>query len=788
MKITYFKKLKDTKDLYHLEADYCLESIKNGKFKEQVENYRNGIIQKNDLPLFCWSGELSERNSRSLLNHSGLVCIDFDKVKDLDSLKDQAKEIPYTYGFFVSPSENGLKVIVKAKVEDVTKHEDVCREIFEVYNFEGLDTKTTDVARACFVSFDPECFINKECFEFEPALLPKNNTYSPILMPFNGDSKTLDNLIKWFERKYSMIEGSRNQNAFIFSSACNEYGIDKSKCLEYLSRFASNDFTEREIEQTISSAYKNIAQHGIKYFEDKEKVNEIRRLVVNSNSDKEIAAKLGIDKNVIIQVKESLREFWTITDKGVVKIDSFLFKHWLEDQGFFVFKETDEKYHIVKVKNKIVELVTITELKQHVLNYLKDKELINVYNYFADRPKYFNINFLDFLEPIELFKHKNDSNHTRFYFQNKVIDVYKDEIKEISYEDTNEYVWKSWVNNRPFSLDKGQCDFDRFLNLVCQGDEVKYKAVCSSIGFLLNGFNDRTKPITIVLNDCNDGAKANGGSGKGIVMQALSFLRKSNSPIDGKQMKFDRNHIWNMVALDDEIIYIDDVQKAFDFRYLYSATTTGLQVEKKGKDAFTIPFEANPKFVISTNYGIDTSDGSTERRVHEIELTSYFNKDHTPFDEFGKQIMLFDEEPQEEWARFVTFMFQCLQYYQKNGLQKDNFISLQNKKLKAMTSEAFIDFFKDYRFEYSRPIINQDIRDFMDRLKTETSVVTEVGWRNFTLQSVKKWLETAWDYYGIKYHYTVRKYNGHNTRIFDIDNYQFASELQDNGYDIINNN
>ena len=119
--ITIFKNIKETTTPFYRDINVVLERIKVGACKELVKKIR---LEKNkedrnelkkELPAVCFSGTFSKRADSSINEHSGFICLDFDgykKIKELLSEKETLSKSIYVYSVFISPSGNGLKVIV----------------------------------------------------------------------------------------------------------------------------------------------------------------------------------------------------------------------------------------------------------------------------------------------------------------------------------------------------------------------------------------------------------------------------------------------------------------------------------------------------------------------------------------------------------------------------------------------------------------------------------------------------------------------------------------------------
>ena len=104
------------------------------------------------------------RNDKALVSHSGLLCIDFDHLQSVDLLRNQLLQDEYfeTQLLFVSPSGDGLKWIISIDTKQTT-HSNyfaaVANYILQTYGVE-VDKSGRDISRACFLSYDPQVYIN----------------------------------------------------------------------------------------------------------------------------------------------------------------------------------------------------------------------------------------------------------------------------------------------------------------------------------------------------------------------------------------------------------------------------------------------------------------------------------------------------------------------------------------------------------------------------------------------------------------------------------------------------
>lgn len=116
---------------------------------------------------FCYctfSGTFTIRNDNSLIEHSGLMCLDFDHVPDVEGLFQQLLQDEYfeTQLLFRSPSGDGLKWIVPINTAEMPHREyfqAISNYVFSAYGV-MVDKSGRDISRACFLPYDPNAYIN----------------------------------------------------------------------------------------------------------------------------------------------------------------------------------------------------------------------------------------------------------------------------------------------------------------------------------------------------------------------------------------------------------------------------------------------------------------------------------------------------------------------------------------------------------------------------------------------------------------------------------------------------
>lgn len=173
--ITMIANIKETKELHFKTVGYALTRIQSGKSRSIVEQVRQGNKDaKRELPVTFFSGTFNTRTDDGLFDHSGLVVLDFDKLLELDEVRSQVAVDQYTYAMWVSPSGNGIKVLVQIKFPE--RHRDHFRALTTYFQKQyGLEVDPSGIneSRACFESYDPDLVLNENSQIFAAILTEK---------------------------------------------------------------------------------------------------------------------------------------------------------------------------------------------------------------------------------------------------------------------------------------------------------------------------------------------------------------------------------------------------------------------------------------------------------------------------------------------------------------------------------------------------------------------------------------------------------------------------------------
>jgi hypothetical protein len=146
-------------------------AIKGDYYKDRTQKLQaiSDVVQARQFKAanfdYCtFSGVFTTRSDKALIKHSGLLCLDFDHLQNVEKLRFQLLQDEYfdTQLLFVSPSGNGLKWIISIDATTMP-HGDyfaaVANYILQTYGI-AVDKSGKDISRACFLPHDSEAYIN----------------------------------------------------------------------------------------------------------------------------------------------------------------------------------------------------------------------------------------------------------------------------------------------------------------------------------------------------------------------------------------------------------------------------------------------------------------------------------------------------------------------------------------------------------------------------------------------------------------------------------------------------
>lgn len=232
-----------------------MSEIKYGNHKNEIEKLRSlptkeekGKYKSSKLPAFTYSVTCNgSHKTENISSYTGLIGLDYDNVEDPVKLRDAAAEIETTTAAFISPSGKGVKVFVTTNTTQ-ENHRLGFNEVssfYDDYLNETSDTSVKDLTRLCFVSYDPDTFVNENSMTFDTQKAKKMN-----------DSSKGINIEYLFQK--SMLgfgEGNRHNTLISCAGTANRYGIAKDEVVNYFSTLTDDSFTINEVKETVNDIY-----------------------------------------------------------------------------------------------------------------------------------------------------------------------------------------------------------------------------------------------------------------------------------------------------------------------------------------------------------------------------------------------------------------------------------------------------------------------------------------------------------------------------------------------------
>jgi hypothetical protein len=771
------------------EADLLsiLGAIKEGSFQREVEAVRNAATKeertelKKKLQAVTWSGIFTKRNKQSLQQYSSIICHDIDGLPigsgegNLHDVFDQLTEDPFVYSVFLSPSGNGLKVLFRLPDLDHERHNERFELLGQYLHHQyklDFDPTGRDVCRLCFLSYDPTLHLNEDAeivfqsqfdkwaADFAPSepAPPAAQTKKAVTdqrakkIEFNPLEKCHEMTRKHAEA----IPGQHNKYANQYAIYANRYGVPEKECLLEL-QCTMPQYNAAELQRTVVHVYASFEYEHGKWTQ--QTLSPIANMSNNGHSSS--VSVDGYDETVTFWYKvKKLDKESTEIDTNEYKISYDDLITFLQNNGFYKYRGENNTYQFIHVdhRRKIVDIVIERQIKEFILDYLKSQqtqEFKRVREMFRRGSKnYCSTSILEGLDYYTPQLRKDTKESGYIYFQNCFLEITAEGIRQHSYTEQENSIWLKQI--KPFSFSEQHyedCDFARFLRYAIIGRKAdekqpytdgelhKYRAACTSIGYLLHRYKDPTLTKAIITTDkaLRQGTENEGRSGKSLVGKALEYMLICTS-IDGRNFSFDKDFAFQKVNIDTQLINFNDIKPKFDFTRLFGMITEEFTFEKKGKDVMTIPFEDAPKFYISSNSTLRGEGSSTRARQQIIEFSNYFNEQHTPVMEFGRRFFHGGWD-REEWSRFYNFMAHCCHLFLKEGLLD---FPLENYAINALyetpgAGEELVDFLNESILEKLLSRQEHDSHELFDAYKGRTT--QKVDWlkKNTFTKWVKDW-------------------------------------------------
>lgn len=418
-KVSLYANVKDTAgDIKPIAHIINLIQSNNKIIIENIRSYQDKKTRnklKNELSGFTASGTFTKRKADGLIQHSGLIQIDIDEIDEVSQMKEILSNDPFTYLCFLSPSGNGIKLLVKIEA-NAKSHLQSFKELEAYYLSKygiTIDPSTKDLSRLCFLSYDPNLYYNKNSELFKCSNTVENDniqTYTVDNTNVNEKkpSKPLNtSQIDHFENKLKQIELLRLDITTVYKdwlnigfAICSSFGEQGRRYYhrvssinpQYSKQICNTQYTSCLNSSgsgiTLSTFYK-YANEALKAYEESKKKGK----TVFHITEEELTRTYDLRFNTMkveIEIKKKGEKEWEQCNESQLYID-------LNKKGIRI---SESKLHALLKSNFVVRYDPILEYFEELHSWKTgDKDFIcELIDYIStDNPKDLRYNFKKWL-------------------------------------------------------------------------------------------------------------------------------------------------------------------------------------------------------------------------------------------------------------------------------------------------------------------------------------------------------------------------------------------------------
>lgn len=222
--------------------------------KETARAYKSGKFD------FCtFSGIFTYRDEQHLVRHSGLLCLDFDHLDDVERHFKTLSEDPRcpTALLFRSPSGDGLKWVIPIDVS-VMSHEEwfdaLAAYVKDTYGLEA-DKHCRDVTRACFLPNDPKAYMDVDVFSKPLFVLDAISSEPETMREAIAGDDSFEAVVERIESAQVDIAPDYNQWLSLGFALSDYLGEDGREYFHRLSRF-NQKYDEQDTDKQYDNCLK----------------------------------------------------------------------------------------------------------------------------------------------------------------------------------------------------------------------------------------------------------------------------------------------------------------------------------------------------------------------------------------------------------------------------------------------------------------------------------------------------------------------------------------------------
>lgn len=231
-----------SKEILVAEPKQVIDDIRNGAYKEEILQIRQtkDSVKKRELkqrlPVISFGATFNNNNRKDVKEASNLICLDFDHVDNLEKKLKRLRWYYCIYAMFLSPSGDGLKLIIRTDVEDDISYKKAAGQLINEFAKIGLvaDPSKLNINDLCFFSYDPKAYYNPQANIWKHVSFDNIWDYSA---DFNQIKKCVENIISQIEERKLDITSDYNHWISIGFALIDQFGDSGRDYFHRISQF-----------------------------------------------------------------------------------------------------------------------------------------------------------------------------------------------------------------------------------------------------------------------------------------------------------------------------------------------------------------------------------------------------------------------------------------------------------------------------------------------------------------------------------------------------------------------
>jgi hypothetical protein len=440
-----------------------------------------------------------------------------------------------------------------------------------------------------------------------------------------------------------------------------------------------------------------------------------------------------LEKRTALQTRYPHGAFWDLSEKGAVSLN--------RERTYAVASAIGFRYHegsIVWIDGRYITRVIARQFYDRMKAYIGvDEDVCNAFEAFIQRSGEFTMTRLELLDTTRLLESTATTSYK--FYANGYLKITASGISPQPYTElSDQLIWRDRMLDRDFTLQDLNPEglYYQFLELAIGVTDYLHRA----IGYLCHEHKEESNTYMIMLVEECPNPKQGGGTGKNLFTNLIGHATTLKN-IAGSQAQLNEKLLqaWNY----ERVMAIHDLPRKFNLPFFKEPSGGSATLKKLFKDEQSLPPSVMPKFIFSTNFSYDDTDGGLRRRLIPLEFKPFFTIVGGVDRHFGK-LFPYDWSP-EDWTQYDNFIAYSIQQYLVGGgklsprpLTEDGWLKQFDQNHMQLTRE-FIQQHWDY-FLREKFISNEKFRDVYLKFSSENNIERKYQLSSMRMtQALEEW-------------------------------------------------